>query len=75
MSFDHKHQVHFCQLCDTPFITCEFCDNSSCSGGGCFKCAELFKDFHFWVNENYIDKAWVLNNGGTVQESPLRIFD
>lgn len=30
----------YCDLCETFYSTCEFCGNSSCSGGGCEKCVK-----------------------------------
>ncbi len=34
----------WCELCDRAAIKCEVCGASSCSGGGCDVCFELFEE-------------------------------
>jgi len=40
-----KYFVSWCDLCNTAVISCPECSASSCSGGGCEKCRQDFKDF------------------------------
>lgn len=40
-----KYTIGWCDLCNTATITCPECKYGSCSGGGCEKCTEDFKNF------------------------------
>lgn len=39
------YTVSYCHACDTAIIICPECKNTSCSGGGCEKCAFDFREF------------------------------
>lgn len=40
-----KYQIGWCELCNCLYIGCPVCHNSSCNGGGCKECHEVFEDF------------------------------
>lgn len=35
-------QWYWCSVCETPAISCNHCNNSSCNAGGCEKCHDAF---------------------------------
>jgi len=39
-----KDQWKWCQLCETAYVVCEACQNSSCNCGGCDECKELWEE-------------------------------
>lgn len=41
----------YCYWCEAPFIKCPDCEHSSCSGMGCEKCSDRFKEAIKCVNE------------------------
>lgn len=62
---DHKwkgiYKINFCVMCDHHTITCPVCENTSCNGGGCKECVEVFRGFNkskFNV-ESYLSKEEV----------------
>jgi hypothetical protein len=52
MKFKNKYDIFWCDLCETAYIKCPACGNSSCNGGGCVKCDEVFSQFSK-VSDNY----------------------
>lgn len=41
----------YCDTCCCPSVQCEHCKNTSCNGGGCDKCVELFEEANKRVSE------------------------
>ncbi len=54
-------EVKYCHLCECFIISCDFCKNSSCNGGGCKECSGEGKIFNLF-SENYkvITKDWAI---------------
>lgn len=40
-----RYGIGYCELCDTAYIACPDCNNTSCNGGGCDKCNAEFSEF------------------------------
>ena len=40
------HKITWCDHCTVYTISCEYCRNSTCNGGGCDKCTDLFREFN-----------------------------
>jgi len=45
-----NYAVGYCALCETLYVSCPHCGNSSCNGGGCEKCLVDFTDFYTSLN-------------------------
>lgn len=49
-----KGRWHWCDACECAAITCKYCNNTSCNGGGCDRCFDEFTEAIRLINE---DKA------------------
>ncbi len=41
----------YCELCESPAIKCNYCENTSCNGGGCDKCNDDFNEVTQLIND------------------------
>lgn len=39
------YKVKWCETCHVPYIVCPKCHNSTCNGGGCDFCHDIFDEF------------------------------
>lgn len=71
--------IYWCGLCDTFGIACPHCDYGSCTGGGCDKCIQLWKDWDrdytqatFLLDTAWFKESWVdpMDALFAVDESP-----
>lgn len=46
------YEINFCGLCEIPIITCPHCKYGSCTGGGCEKCDQDYKEFFEYEKDN-----------------------